>query len=89
MTAASTSLVKTQVDTSLKLQAEATLRALGLDLTSAVRIFLNQVVLKGGIPFDVSLPTPNKVTLAAIADSYAGRVEKAGSVDELFDSLDD
>jgi DNA-damage-inducible protein J len=86
---ATTSTVKAQVDTCLKTQAEETLKALGLDMTSAVRMFLSQVVLKGGIPFDVSLPTPNRKTLAAITDSYAGRVKKTGSVDELFDSLDD
>jgi DNA-damage-inducible protein J len=89
MTAVATSLVKAQVDSSLKLQAEATLRALGLDMSSAVRMFLSQVVLRGAIPFDVALPMPNKLTLAAIEDSYAGRVQAAGSVDELFDSLDE
>jgi|KBSMisStaDraftv2_1062788.scaffolds.fasta_scaffold1212519_1 DNA-damage-inducible protein J len=89
MLSATTSTVKAQVDTALKMQAEETLKALGLDMTSAFRMFLSQVVLKGGIPFEVSLPAPNRATLAAISDSYAGRVHKADSVDELFSSLDD
>ncbi len=89
MNSATTTTVKAQVDLALKVNAEATLRALGLDMTSAVRMFLNQVVLRGAIPFDVALPGPNRKTLAAISDSYAGRVEKVESVDELFASLDD
>lgn len=89
MNAAVTSMVKAQVDASVKTQAEMTLRALGLDMSSAVRMFLNQVVMRGAIPFEVSLPVPNQATLAAIRDSYAGRVEKAASVDALFASLDD
>lgn len=84
-----TSSVKAQVDPSLKSSAESTLRALGLDMTSAIRMFLNQVVMRGAIPFDVALPEPNRTTLDAIADSYAGRVETPGSVSKLFDSLND
>ena len=89
MTAVTTTTVKAQVDPVLKTNAEATLRALGLDMSSAVRMFLNQVVLRGAIPFDVALPGPNRKTLAAIADSYSGRVEKADSVDALFSSVED
>lgn len=89
MNAVPMSSVKAQVDVNLKSSAETTLRALGLDMTSAIRMFLNQVVLRGAIPFEVALPQFNRTTLAAIADSYAGRIEEQGSVDQLFDSVDD
>lgn len=84
-----TTTVKARIDTELKIRAEDTLKVLGLDMTSAFRMFLSQVVLKGAIPFAVSLPEPNAGTLRAIDDSYAGRVSKVDSVDALFDSLDD
>lgn len=85
--ATETSFVKAQVDAKLKRQAEETLKALGLDMTSSIRMFLSQVVLRGGIPFEITLRRGlNQETLQAIADSYASRSEKAGSVDELFRS---
>ena len=69
--AASSVVVKAQVDAALKQSAESTLRALGLDITSAIRMFLSQIVLHDGIPFDVAVPHPNRTTQAAIADSFA------------------
>ena len=87
--AAETSVVKAQIDSKLKRQAEVTFKALGLDMTSGIRMFLSQVVLRGGIPFDVSMPKLNRETLEAVSDSYAGKVKKAGSVAELFDAADD
>lgn len=86
MLATGTATVKAQVDAELKAQAENTLKALGLDMTSAMRMFLSQVVIRGGIPFDIKLPSPNRETLDAIADSYSGKMSKAKSVDALFDS---
>jgi len=77
-------VVKAQIDANLKQAAESTLNALGLDMAAGIRMFLHQVVLRGEIPFAVKLPHPNANTLEAIADSYAGRVERVGSVAELF-----
>ncbi|WP_297834795.1 type II toxin-antitoxin system RelB/DinJ family antitoxin [Thermomonas sp.] len=77
--------IKTRIEPDLKDQAEATLNALGLDLSSGIRLFLRQVVLTQGLPFPLTLPSPNRATQQAIADSYAGRVQHAASVDALFD----
>lgn len=77
--------IKTRIEPELKDQAEATLSALGLDLSSGIRLFLKQVVLTQGLPFPVTLPTPNAATQKAIADSYAGRTRRVSSVKALFD----
>lgn len=77
--------IKTRIEPELKDQAEATLNALGLDLSSGIRLFLTQVVLMQGLPFPVALPTPNRTTRKAIAASYAGRTQRVASVDALFD----
>lgn len=79
--------IKTRIEPELKQQAEATLNALGLDLSSGIRLFLRQVVLNQGLPFAVTLPSPNAATQKAIADSYAGRVRRASSVDALFEEI--
>jgi len=78
-----TATVKAKVDADLKAQSETILRSLGLDMTGAIRIFLAQVVMQDGLPFEVKMQ-PNARTLSAIADSYSGKVESAESVDALF-----
>ncbi|MBS0438420.1 MAG: type II toxin-antitoxin system RelB/DinJ family antitoxin [Proteobacteria bacterium] len=76
--------IKTRIEPDLKDQAEATLNALGLDLSSGIRLFLTQVVLTQGLPFQVALPSPNAATQKAISDSYAGRLQRVSSVKSLF-----
>jgi DNA-damage-inducible protein J len=84
----SVATIKTQIPAELKAEAEKTLRELGLDLTTGIRMFLAQVVRQGGIPFPVKLYTqPNAKTLKAIEDSYAGRVEPF-DIEEMFAQLE-
>lgn len=42
----------------LKSDAEAILSRLGIPMSTAIDMFLNQVVLAGGIPFSVTIPKP-------------------------------
>jgi DNA-damage-inducible protein J len=44
-----------RIDSETKKNAEAVLKNIGLDYSKAVNIFLKQVVIHNGIPFDVSL----------------------------------
>ena len=45
-----------RIDEVTKKQAVELLEGLGLNLSDAVNMFLKQVVLRGGIPFDVKYP---------------------------------
>ena len=45
-----------RVNPALKKQAEEILRQLGIPMSTAVDMFLNQITLVGGIPFPVTLP---------------------------------
>lgn len=47
-----------RVNPTLKSDAEAILTRLGIPMSTAVDMFLNQVVLVGGIPFSVTVPKP-------------------------------
>ena len=51
-----TSSIYTRVEPEIKEQAEQILSTLGIPMANAVNLFLHQVVLKKGIPFDVSIP---------------------------------
>jgi len=64
--------VRSRVEPELKREAAAVLRAVGLDVSTAIRLFLRSVVETGGLPIQV--PRPNAKTLSAIKDAKAGRV---------------
>jgi addiction module RelB/DinJ family antitoxin len=48
-----TSLVRARIDEDLKEQATDVLEQNGLEMSDAIRLFLIQVVRKGGLPFSV------------------------------------
>ena len=49
-----------RVNPTLKHDAESVLRRLGVPMSTAVDMFLNQIVLTGGIPFSVTLPNADE-----------------------------
>ena len=51
-----TATLNLRVNPTLKQDAENILGRLGIPMSTAVDMFLNQIVLKGGIPFAVTLP---------------------------------
>ena len=53
---ANTSPVYARIDTSLKDSAEGILAKLGITPSGAIQMLYSQIVLQGGIPFDVRLP---------------------------------
>lgn len=52
----SSSLLQVRIDDELKAQASAVFEELGIDLPTAVRMFLKRSVLVNGIPFGMTLP---------------------------------
>ena len=60
-----------RIDKDIKMQAEKLFEALGINMTSAVNIFLRQAIRENGIPFEVKINTPNEETLAAIREGKA------------------
>ena len=55
-----------RTDKEVKKAAEKIFEALGLNLTTAINIFLRRAILENGIPFDVKLNVPNQSTINAI-----------------------
>ena len=55
-----------RVDAGMKEQAERILSQLGLPMSNAINLFLNQVVLRRGLPFEVSLPTVTPPALGSM-----------------------
>ena len=64
----STQSTNIRIDTELKRQAQQLFSDLGMDMTTAVNIFLRQAVREQAIPFRIGEPArPNAETLEAIA----------------------
>ena len=57
-----------RIDSKVKEQAASLFSELGMDISSAVNIFLRQCILRGGLPFPVELPKYNQETLEAMAE---------------------
>jgi DNA-damage-inducible protein J len=72
--------VRSRVEPELKEQAAAVLKASGLDVSTAIRLFLRSVVEKGGLPME--MPRPNPTTLAAIREAKAGKTTRT-TIEEL------
>ncbi len=58
-----------RIDSNIKQQATELFASLGMDMSSAVNIFLRQCILRGGLPFSVELPRYNQETLEAMAEA--------------------
>lgn len=55
-----------RMNSDVKQQAQQIFNDLGMDMTTAINVFLRQAISHRGFPFDVTLNTPNAVTLAAM-----------------------
>ena len=81
-----------RIDENVKAESLELLRHLGLDLSSAINIFLRQCLIKGGLPFTVEDPHYNKKTLEALVEakrfSRDPNVPSYETMDELKAALE-
>jgi DNA-damage-inducible protein J len=83
---AKTAMITTRVDPDLKADAEKVLSKLGISTTEAINIFLSQVRLRRGLPFDVKIP--NKTTLRAMKDAEERRnLTECEDAEDMFRKL--
>ncbi|MCD8119099.1 MAG: type II toxin-antitoxin system RelB/DinJ family antitoxin [Lachnospiraceae bacterium] len=93
---AKTSNVFTRVEPDIKEQAEQVLAELGISMSNAVNMFLRQVVLQRGIPFEMKLPATTPLAYSSmtkaefdaeigkgISDIDSGRVYSADEVEAV------
>lgn len=72
-----------RMDSEIKKQCEALYGELGMNLTTAINVFLRQSLRAGGFPFEVRLDQPNKETIAAMLE--AERIAKDPSIQHYSD----
>ena len=88
---AKTDTLHIRIEPKVKTKAESTLNDLGISITEAVNIFLHQVILSNGIPFEIKKPKFNKETLEAIEEAKALLKDKDAktyySMEKLMEDL--
>ncbi len=88
----STANLNIRTDAEVKAEAESLFNELGLNLSTAVNMFLRQAIRVGGIPFEVRVNTPNEITAAAITEGRAlikdSSIKGYNSIKDLRAALD-
>ncbi len=88
-----TSPTQIRIDQTVKKEANALFSELGMDMSSAVNMFLRQCILRGGIPFPVELPKYNKETMVAMAEakriSHDPNVPSYSNMEDLLKALEE
>mgnify|MGYP002638773729 FL=1 len=75
-----------KLDPTVKQEAQEIFAQLGLTLGEAVNLFLNQVRLKRGIPFEIKIP--NEVTKQVMRDIQAGVNTEETTLEDLVKEMD-
>lgn len=81
-----------RTDAEIKAAAEQLFNELGMNLTTAVNLFLRQAIRTGGIPFEIKINAPGEITAAAIAEGrkllHDPSVQGYRSMEDLKAALD-
>ena len=84
--------IQIPVDDTIIQEADGLFASLGLDTSTAVRIFLNAAVENNGIPFAVQHQVPNAATLAALKEvedmkKNPSKYKSYSDVDSMMEDL--
>jgi DNA-damage-inducible protein J len=83
----SSTTIQVRVDPPTKAQAMDIFKVLGMSLSEGVCLFLRQVVMHRGIPFELKIP--NERTDKVLRESEQGvDLRAVSTVDELFEELE-
>ena len=76
-----------RVDEKVKKEAEELFHEMGLNMSTAMNIFLKRCIFEEGIPFELKIP--NKKTLKALDDVNKGKglSKEFDSIKELMEDL--
>lgn len=81
-----------RIDENLKKQATELFSQLGMDMSSAMNIFLRQCVMRGGLPFDVAIPQYKSDVIAAMEEakkiSKDPHTKRYSSFSDILEDLD-
>ena len=82
--------ISIRIDESIKKQFDEFCEEIGMNMTTAINIFIKRVLREQRIPFALSISDYNKETQNAIEDAEngIGLSKVYNNIDELFEDLD-
>ena len=81
-----TATIQARINPDLKKKAQKILNTLNLSMSEAISLYLTQVTLHRGIPFEIRIP--NDLTLKTLEKTERGEeLNEVSNVDELFQDL--
>lgn len=78
---AKTSNIFARVEPAVKEQAEDILAQLGVSMSNAINMFLRQVVLQKGVPFEMKLPQHHVVDMNKLSEAEFDTEMEKGMLD--------
>ena len=79
-------MIVARIEPDLKTDAEKILKKLGLSTTEAINLFLSQIRLHKGLPFEIKIP--NKTTLETFRKTDEGKeLVKCKDAEDMFKKL--
>ena len=84
---AKTATIQARIDPKVKMRALKVLGTLNISMSEAIALYLTQVILHNGIPFEIKIP--NTVTAEALQKSEKGKdLHEVSAVDDLIHELE-
>ena len=85
--------INIRTDSPTKAKAEKLFNSLGINMTTAINMFLRKCIITNGIPFDVNLEVPNKETIKAFKEiekmkKNPSKTKSYSSFEELLKDID-
>ncbi len=82
-----TATIQTRIDPVVKKNAQKILNKLNITMSEAISMYLSQITLQRGIPFELKIP--NALTEKTLEDSEKGKnLHSVDSLDQLFEELE-
>lgn len=91
---AKTSAINVRIDPKIKEEVEKILNKLGMTATEAINIYLRQIIMNEGIPFEVKIPKFSNEMLESLAEAeeimkHPNKYPSYNSINELMEALDE
>jgi DNA-damage-inducible protein J len=82
-----TATIQTRVDPQLKEKAQQVLTKLNITMSEAISMYLSQITLQQGIPFELKIPS--ELTAQTLRESEDGKnLHTVSSSEQLFEELE-
>ncbi len=78
--------IQARINPEIKREAQKILNLLHISMSEAIAMYLTQITLHRGIPFEIKVP--NEITQKTLRESEEGKnLHRVGSVTDLFEEL--